>query len=175
MSLRPVGVAAALVLISCAWPRGFLFRDTPYPVAFVTTCGLRVLGPYRDDPALPLEWTPARVQNVEDRAVTAFKPLGHSTFDRRFDDPCAQLARYSVQVVPQKNFVGIFGEEGGETDCGMIRVFVGNSAPEVGRLAHELAHVIQRCDATGGSAASIDPHYDWAPIEGALSDAGLPL
>ncbi len=161
-----------LLLTSCAsWPRGFLFIDTKYPVEFTTGCGLQVLGSLDGNPPLPAEWTPAAVRAVEARALTAFR----TTPDVRFADGCTRLRGWDVMVVDSKNLFDMGGSlAGGDTDCHAHRIFVGNSAPDLGRLAHELGHAIQNCQPVDDGKTYLDVHYLWEPIYAALRAAGLP-
>ncbi len=164
--------ALVLFLCSCAsWPRGFLFMDTKYPVAFTTECGVRVLGPLEGEAPLPESWTPVKVQEVENAALRAFATLE----DWRFATACERLNKWQVQVIPQKNFLDDSGElAGGKTDCGMGRIFIGNSPPIIGRLGHELAHAVQGCKAGTDGRVYLDLHYQWEPIYAALKAQGLP-
>lgn len=177
----------ALLVCSCLapgmpgpnWPRGFLFMDSQPGVAFRTSCGLQVLNhfPYDKPEALPEEWNLGEVQALEDRAIAAYETLGGSVLDRRFDvgNPCAVLYGWTVYVVNSKNFPNTSGQPiGGETSCSMGRIFIGNSPPVVGRLAHELGHAIQNCDPGGDGKVYFDQHYKWEPIYAALKAAGLP-
>ncbi len=171
-----VRVAGTIFLLhaccSCAsWPRGFLFYDPPPPTAFETNCGLKVFGPRAGEPALPESWTPDAVNYLEARALKAFERLA----DPRFATSCTRLKGWTVLVVDAKNFNDRSGTlVGGDTDCGMGRIFIGNSAPEVGRLAHELAHAVQACDPIGDGKIYLDVHLGWEPIFAALAAEGLP-
>lgn len=146
--------------------------DTKYPVAFTTECGMQVLGPLQGEAPLPERWTPAAVQEVENAALRAFATLE----DWRFATACERLNKWSVQVIPQKNMLSDDGsaEVGGKTDCGMGRIFIGNSPPIVGRLGHEMGHAVQGCRSGTDGRTYFDPHYQWEPIWKALHDVGLP-
>ncbi len=177
-----IPVLALLLVSSCfgIWPRGFLFIDPSPPTAFTTRCGLKVINDDRNTPPPP-GWTLAAVQEVEDRALQAFKTID----DPRFLDGCRRLEGWELMILPGKNISAIppqVGPDGGlllvggNTDCGMARIWVGNSAPMLGRLAHELGHAVQGCQALSvpGDCTREDlSHCGWSPIFRALEAEGF--
>ena len=177
----------ALLLTSCLapgvpgpnWPRGFLFQDRQPGIAFTTPlCGLRVLKRFPEEPPLEPEWNQARVEDLVIRACTAFRNNAQLLeMDPRFNEPCSRLQGWQVYVVASKDIQTEYGTlAGGEAKCETNRIFVGNSPPEVGRLAHELAHAIQDCDANLDGIMDVgEQHFQWGFVYAALRDAGLPL
>lgn len=168
-------LALVLLLASCAtWPRGFLFMDKTFPVVCTTKCNLQLLGANPGEPPLPESWTCEAVQEVETRALIAFSKPDVILRDPRFRQACVALSGWEISVSAlEKNLPTLEGSEGGETGCNQSRVFIGNSPPMLGRLGHELAHVVQRCQPFGDGRIYQNPHQDWEPIYSALEDAGF--
>lgn len=146
--IRALLSGIALLSVSCVTPTQCISR-----------CGMR---------ALNGTWSCADFQDTENLALLAFADPAVIAYDAKFKNACRALQGWNIYVVDSLNFTHSQTGElvGGETMCTMRWSAVGNSAPQVGRLAHEMAHMIQDCVPAF--------HQGWEPIEAALRREGLP-
>jgi hypothetical protein len=102
------------------------------------------------------------VQEVEDRTVEAFKAVRD---DRRFQETCARVARYSLYVTEGPSFtLPEYSEQlAGVTHCQMWNphIVVGNRNPPASALAHEIAHAVQDCDPRADADSRWPRHEGW--------------
>ncbi len=129
---------------------------------FETRCGLIFQGELNT--GMPVAgWTEELVQWTENRIIQIFS---EKVTDDRFSSErklCQAFEGNSIWVHPTfswKNYAGV--DVAGESGCLEKLVFVNNQYPNDGTLAHELAHVVQKCTPYLPADPGVDiQHANW--------------
>jgi hypothetical protein len=150
-----VGSLAGLALLSGCIPAN----------AERTECGLLYVGS-EDGEELPEGWDLASIQTVEDRVRDSFARMVNAPgFDsssscRSMDGVILQVrreARWPSTSSPGKMASGEF-----DCDTRVLTVGLHPEGPRLSALAHELAHVVQRCSPPSSIDAGRDAeHSNW--------------
>lgn len=132
--------------------------------AYKTRCGVEFQG--------SVPWTADEAQNVEDRALKAFKDIRG---DDRFQRSCELIQNVTVTFDPEPWFKAMDGKRvRGVTYCWpALWIVIGTEEDPVRSvLAHELAHAIQKCSPNRTDAKDPD-HAGWFDegIAGAAEEA----
>lgn len=145
------------------------FIGCGYKRVGVTKCGVTLMGETGMPGRMPPEisWMTAwDFDEFQDAETAAVEALSHVD-DDRFRNVCASLRGVQVYVNPQqiwKNQAGIY--IAGQTFCGVnelgiiTMVEIGNSSIRQTSLAHEFAHVVQKCQTKPPLVTTDGEDYD---------------
>jgi hypothetical protein len=141
-----------LLLVSCS---------RPLEPTCVTACGLQWLDPLTDQECLDL-------RKFELEALLAFEKHVVARGDWRVNKACAALQSWRANVHPDSNghyWMHNKVPVAGVTYCWTHGVSIAHTNWRSSALMHELAHVVQHCDAGGD-----DDHYNWSSIYQAIDE-----
>lgn len=145
-------ILPALLLLACSGS-----YDRP---ACVTSCGLVYYG---DFPSKVVPYSCEQLQKLEDLTMAEFDTR---VTDLRFKPPtaCQAISGYSLYGTPESSWVDKYGRHiSGVTICTQRTVQIGDFADIYETaLSHELAHVVQNCNAIQPPDTGLDgDHADW--------------